>query len=131
MNTRHATATTEWNISNGNEGFEESACFGRAEYLGIYAVGGAEIVAYIFAGGVSGAADFFRRGDKGIDCGAELGRVGDRESTPAGYEVGSFLEFFMIGTEDYRYAVDGGFIEVMYPGTESSADISDVGEAVE
>ena len=131
MNNRHANVTAKWNLRNGNEGFAASMRPGTAEYFGIYAVGGAEIVADIFAGGVSGAPDFFRRVDKGIDCGAELGRVGDRESSPAGYKVGGFLEFLMIGTENDRYAVDGGFVEVMDAGAESSADICDVGEAVE
>ena len=57
MNNRHANVTAKWNLRNGNEGFAASMRPGTAEYFGIYAVGGAEIVADIFAGGVSGAPE--------------------------------------------------------------------------
>lgn len=106
-------------------------CSGRGEKVGKDAVGGAEVGADVGTGAFAGIFQENWRQQQGIERLREAAGIGDREAATALDEVAGFLEFLMVGTENHRYAIYCSFVEIMDAGSESAADVGDVGEAVE
>ena len=57
--------------------------------------------------------------------------VGNGHAAATGEKVHGLLEAFVVGTEDYGAAVDGGFERVVDANSEASADVGDGGVSVD
>lgn len=101
------------------------------EEVGEDAVGGAYVVGYVAAGGFAGGGAEGCVGEQAVEGGGSGGGVGDAECSAEGDEVARFLEFVVVGAEYDGNAVDGGFVDVVYAGSVSAADVDHGCVAVE
>lgn len=102
-----------------------------SKQVAVYPVCGSYAAPDICAGSVAGSCERVGGGEKVADNLLEVMSGGNGKGSARSDQVGGFLEFAVVRTEHYRYAVNRGLIYIVDSCAEPPSDISDVGKSVQ